>query len=522
MSDFKTPALDSLLTGAQMRAVEHEAMRSGGVSGLTLMEAAGRAVVAAVFAQWPDLAASPRRAAVLCGPGNNGGDGFVIARLLSDWGWQVEVALLGVSESLPADARAQHDRWAAIGSVVPLEGFDPRDADLVVDALWGTGLTRPLPDVVRRILGLDSEGAVAARRPRIVAVDIPSGICADSGRAVGDVAVRADLTVAFHRAKRGHVLAQGPAHGGALVVADIGLRTAGCGVALVGPPALSVIDKADPAGQGLHKYDHGHALVLSGPMGRSGAARLAARAALRIGAGLVTVAAPGSAMMENACHLTAIMLARCDHAAALAEMLARDARLGALCLGPGLGLGEGTRDLVAAALKADGRAVVLDADALSSFADDPGALFALSHAQTVLTPHGGEFARLFPDLAARMTGPVATGPAYSRIDATRDAAVRAGSVVILKGPDSVIAAPDGRVAVHAAVGDRAVPWLATAGAGDVLAGMITGLMARGHDPWLASTAAVWLHVEAARLIGPGLIAEDLPDALPRVLRDRGC
>ena len=522
MSDLKIVALDTLLTGAQMRAAEHDAMRSGGISGMTLMEAAGRAVVAAVFAQWPDLADSPRRAAVLCGPGNNGGDGFVIARLLGDWGWQVDVALLGTAEALPADARAQHDRWAAISAVVRLEGFVSPDADLVVDALWGIGLTRPLPDVAKRALGLDREASGSARRPRIVAVDIPSGICADSGRAVGGVAVRADLTVAFHCAKPGHVLAQGPAHCGALVVADIGLRGAADGVAVIGPPARRVIDKADAAGHGLHKYDHGHAVILSGPMGRSGAARLAARAALRIGAGLVTVAAPGSAMLENACHLTAIMLARCDGAAALTEMLGRDARLSALCLGPGLGLGEGTRDLVATALMASGRAVVLDADALSSFADDPGALFALTHAQTVLTPHGGEFARLFPDLAARMTGPVETGPAYSRIDAARDAAARAGCVVILKGPDSVIAAPDGRLAVHAAIGDRAVPWLATAGAGDVLAGMITGLMARGRDAWQASTAAVWLHVEAARLIGPGLIAEDLPDALPRVLRDGGC
>lgn len=504
MTDLKTHDLPPLLTAAQMRAVEQEAMRAGAVTGLALMEAAGRAVLAAIWAHWPDLAQAPQRAVVLCGPGHNGGDGFVIARLLHDWGWQVRVGFWGTQDRLPPDARVNHDRWAALGAVETLADVARAEVDLSIDALFGIGLTRPLPPEV---------GAPQALRR--VAVDIASGICADSGRALGGRALCADLTVSFHCAKPGHVLAEGPAHCGALVVAGIGLRAAGGGVPLIGAPARGVIDKGVVPGR--HKYQHGHALIVSGPMGRSGAARLAARAALRIGAGLVTVAAPGSAMLENACQLTAIMLMRCDGAVALAEILARDARLCALCLGPGLGLGQGTRDLVGAALGAGGRAVVLDADALSSFADDPEGLFALIHPQTVLTPHDGEFARLFPDLAARLTAPAERGPCFSRIDAARAAAARAGCVVVLKGPDSVVGSPDGRVAVHAAMGDRAVPWLATAGAGDVLAGMIAGLMARGHDPWEASTAAVWLHVEAARLSGPGLIAEDLPETLPRVM-----
>lgn len=507
MDDLKTRDFGGLVTAAQMRAIEARAMDGGAVTGLALMEAAGRAVLTAIWAHWPELAQAPQRAVVLCGPGGNGGDGFVIARLLQDWGWHVRVGLLGPKDRLPPDARVNHDRWAALGAVETLADVARAGADISIDALFGIGLTRPLPSEV--------PAHPAARR---VAVDIASGICADSGRALGGRALCADLTVSFHRAKPGHILAEGPAHCGALVVADIGLRDTGGGVPLIGPPARRVIDKGDGPGAGRHKYHHGHALVLSGPMGCSGAARLAARAALRIGAGLVTVAAPGSAMLENACHLTAIMLARCDGAEALAGMLARDARLCALCLGPGLGLGQGTCDLVRAALGAEGRAVVLDADALSSFAQDPKALFALCHAQTVLTPHDGEFVRLFPDLAARLSTPADRGPCYSRIDAARAAAARAGCVVVLKGPDSVVASPDGRVAVHAAMGGRAVPWLATAGAGDVLAGMITGLMARGHDAWVASTAAVWLHVEAARLFGPGLIAEDLPETLPRVLR----
>lgn len=518
MSEIETSPSGSLLTAAQMRAVEHDAMRSGGLRGQDLMEAAGRAVVAAVFAHWPDLAQGQPRALVLCGPGNNGGDGFVIARALRDWGWRVDLALLGVPGRLPPDARTQHDAWAGMGAVLPVEQVDPAGADLVVDALFGTGLTRPLPDSARRILGALEAMRCTGAGPRIVAVDIPSGLCADSGRVLGAAAVRADLTVAFHRAKPGHVLAEGPAHCGALRVVDIGLRGAGGGVPLIGPPDFALIDKGGPHRQGAHKYDHGHALILSGPMGRSGAARLAARGALRIGAGLVTVASPGSAMLENACQLTAIMLRRCDGAGALARMLAEDARIGALCLGPGLGLGQGSRDLVAAALAAEGRAVVLDADALTSFEEAPDALFRQTHAQTVLTPHGGEFARLFPDLALRLRDEALTGPAYSRIEAARDAAVRAGCVVVLKGPDSVMAGPDGQVAVHAAIDARAVPWLATAGAGDVLAGMITGLMARGRTAWEAGTAAVWLHVEAARHGGPGLIAEDIPEALPGVLR----
>jgi hydroxyethylthiazole kinase-like uncharacterized protein yjeF len=273
------------------------------------------------------------------------------------------------------------------------------------------------------------------------------------------------------------------------------------------------------AKRGGHKYDHGYAVILSGGMGRSGAARLAARAALRVGAGLVTVGAPGAAMLENACQLTAIMLRRCDGAAGLAALL-EDRRITAVCLGPGLGATPETAAMGQAAL-AGGRAVVLDADGLSAFAPAPARLFAAcaeAAGPVVLTPHDGEFARLFPDLAARLSEPAVAGPAFSRVDAARAAAVRAGAVVLLKGPDTVIAAPDGACAVHAAHRARAAPWLATAGAGDVLGGLIAGLMARGLAPMAAAEAAAWLHVEAARAVGPGLIAEDLPEALPGVLR----
>lgn len=277
----------------------------------------------------------------------------------------------------------------------------------------------------------------------------------------------------------------------------------------------------DPAmllkGRG-HKYSHGHALILSGGPGATGAARLAARGALRIGAGLVTLGVPPAAQQEVAAQVTAVMLRRVADAGALGEVL-EDDRINALALGPGLGVSGNRGALVAAALKG-GRATVMDADALTLIGGD-AALFALLHEKCVLTPHGGEFARLFPDIAEKLDETPTKGPAWSKVDATRKAAKRAGCVVLFKGPDTVIAAPDGRCSLNAAVYDRAAPWLATAGTGDVLAGFIAGLLARGLPPMQAAEAAAWLHVECARGFGPGLIAEDLPEQLPRVFRELG-
>jgi len=272
-----------------------------------------------------------------------------------------------------------------------------------------------------------------------------------------------------------------------------------------------------------HKFDHGHALVLTGGPGRTGAARLAARGALRIGAGLVTLGAPPSAQMEVASQITALMLTRIANADALQAML-NDVRINALCVGPGLGLHDHAASLVDAVLGQGhlrlARRVVFDADALTLIAQDPARLAALND-HVVLTPHGGEFARLFPDIADKLTAAPEHGPAYSKVDATREAAARCGAVVLFKGADTVISHPDGRCSVHAAVYDRGAPWLATAGAGDVLAGFITGLLARGFAPMAACKTAVWLHVECARTFGAGLIAEDIPDTLPQVMRALG-
>lgn len=277
-----------------------------------------------------------------------------------------------------------------------------------------------------------------------------------------------------------------------------------------------------------HKFDHGHALVLSGGTGRTGAARLVARAALRVGAGLVTLGCPRSAMFENAAHLTAIMLRQIDGGHGLEELM-EDTRISALCLGPGLGLQADTQALVVTALRIV-RPTVLDADGLSRFQAKPDVLLDALHAGCVITPHMGEFTRLFPDIAARLGAEAAVrgdeaadraaraARLEAKIGATQEAAARAGCIVLLKGVETVIAAPDGRCLYHAAVGARAAPWLATAGTGDVLAGFITGLIARGHDPMDAAAAATWLHVECARFFGPGLISEDLPEVLPEVFR----
>ncbi len=523
-----------LLTAAQMRAIERAAIESGAVTGLELMERAGAGVVEAVFEEWPELGAGERRALVLCGPGNNGGDGFVVARLLHERGWAVEVFFYGDAGKLPPDARANYQRWGELGAVAPFARAPKAGdiADLCVDALFGTGLARPLQgDVLAWAAACTEPGA-----GKTVAVDIPSGLCSDSGRVLGATNA-ADLTVTFHSMKLGHVLADGPSCCGRVVVKDIGLKGSdrprggvkrppggavgrcpavppGEVVRLLSCPQVSFPGKAE----GNHKFAHGHALVLSGPSGKGGAARLAARGALRVGAGLVTLGVPHEALAENAARLDAVMLAEIGEAGALGRLL-EDGRLTALCLGPGLGL-ERARELVPVALAA-GRASVLDADALSAYMKNPAKLFEMLHENVVLTPHGGEFARLFPDLAEKLTAPAVKGPAFSKVDAAREAAKRAGCVVLFKGPGTVIAAPDGRCSVNAAVYERAAPWLATAGAGDVLAGFITGLLARGFAPMQAAEAGAWLHVECARTFGPGLIAEDLPEQLPKVFSALG-
>ena len=541
--------MTELLTAAQMRALEAAAIASGRVTGLQLMERAGRGVVDAIFAEWPELAASSFRAVVLCGPGGNGGDGFVVARLLKQWGCETTLHMRDAAKGSPFDATTTRAAYEAAGGITlpmpdPLDRAQARsilgltdtnfnESILLVDAMFGTGLSRSIDGEDGGLCALLYDmGDVIARTGihlRIVAVDIPSGLCADSGRVLTvegrdqqDPVMLADLTVTFHGMKLGHTLGEGPQRCGALRVVDLGLDQPDPKGAchLVDRPVHWSLAKHTG-----HKFTYGHALILSGPVGHGGAARLAARGALRIGAGLVTVGCPPAALIENAARLDAVMLRPIKDAVGLAEVLT-DSRINAVCIGPGLGV-DRAAELLAVVLRRvrDDHApyemaVVLDADALTAVSRDP-ALFALLHKNCVLTPHAGEFARMFADIAAKLDAPATTGPAYSKVDATRDAAKRAGCVVLFKGADTVIADPDGKCSINAAAYDRAAPWLATAGSGDVLAGFITGLLARGVAPMQAAETAAWLHVECARSFGPGLIAEDISEELPKVLRALG-
>lgn len=527
-----------VLTTAQMRAIESAAIASGGVTGLDLMERAGRAVADQIRLRWPKAG----RATVLCGPGNNGGDGYAVARLLHRAGWQVRV--LGMENMPGPDAAEMKRRWQEIGGIGPLTVKALRggvESDVYVDAVFGTGLTRPpgegIADILAQVFSRCGDGTYY--RHRVVAVDCPSGFSMDSGKAPslppgrGTFDSPARLTVAFDSPKPGHLIGLGPDLCGELVVADIGLRQwrerdlGSRGQRLptleaiwprfdipdrrrIGVPLTDRLEKHPSASP--HKYSHGHALILAGGPAKGGAARLSARAALRIGAGLATIAPPADALPDHAGPPDALMRRALDDGEGLRDLLA-DPRINALCIGPGCGI-DRSAALLAAALPAR-RPAVLDADALTALSRDP-ALMAALHDKCVLTPHGGEFAHLFPDLAERLEATPTQGPAYSKLDAARDAAARCGAVVLLKGPDTVIAAPDGRARIHSAFD---VPWLATAGAGDVLAGIITGLLARGFQPLDAASVAALIHAKAARLFGPGLIADDLPDMIPAVLRD---
>jgi ADP-dependent NAD(P)H-hydrate dehydratase / NAD(P)H-hydrate epimerase len=478
----------ALLTPAEM-ALADKAAIAGGASEIALMEAAGRAVADAARRHW-----SKRPVAVLCGPGNNGGDGFVAARHLMAEGWPVRLGLLSERSKLTGAAAHHADRFrGAIETLSPalLDG-----ASVAIDAIFGAGLTRPIDGVAHAVIE-----AFAARALPVLAVDVPSGLDGATG-AVRGVAPHASVTVTFFRKKPGHLLLPGRALCGSLVLADIGIPDS-----VLPAIAPTVFENGPPLWLSAypwpliddHKYRRGHAVISGGAI-LTGAARLAARAAGRIGAGLVTLAAPEAVWPVYATSLSSAIV-RPLRAAGDFKTLIGDERVHAVLVGPGAGVSPETRALALEALAAR-HATVLDADALSVFADAPDALFAAIKSPTVLTPHDGEFARLFG----------ATGG--DKLARARAAAKRSGAVVVLKGPDTVIAAPDGRAAINA----NAPPDLATGGTGDVLAGFVAGLLAQGLAAFEAASAACWLHGEAARAFGPGLIADDLVESLPPVLR----
>ena len=476
-----------LLSVAEMYAADRAAMVRG-ISGDRLMESAGRAVVDEIRRRWAD-----RFTVVLCGPGNNGGDGFVVARLLADAGWKVRVALLGARENLSGDARLNADRWT--GDIEPLDHSALRGCELVVDALFGAGLSRPLDGVA-----LDIVRRVNVLKAPCVSIDMPSGVHGDSGLVLSQ-AVTADLTVTFFRLKPGHLLLPGRARAGETVVADIGIPadvlTDITAVLSVNEPPLWEANFPWPRLED-HKYTRGHVLIAGG-VAMSGAARLAVRAARRIGAGLVSVASGPEALPIYAADAPGVLTLPYTTADEFADLL-RDQRKNAVLIGPGSGVNRTTHDIVLHAAR-QGRSLVLDADALSAFSDDPSVLFDELHGlPCVLTPHQGEFSRLF-----RLTG--------DKLTRVREAARLSQAVVLLKGADTVIAAPDGRAAINR----NAPPTLATAGAGDVLAGMIVGLMAQKMPTFEAACAACWLHGASAAAFGDGLIAEDVVDNIPAAL-----
>jgi ADP-dependent NAD(P)H-hydrate dehydratase / NAD(P)H-hydrate epimerase len=487
-----------LLTNTEMAEADRLTIASG-LAGSVLMENAGQAVADVLAARHPPGS----RVAVVAGPGNNGGDGFVAARVLAERGYRVRLSLAGDRGRLRGDAAQAATRWQ--GAVEAAEPTALAGADIIVDAMFGAGLDRPVEHAAAAMIA-----AMNASGAPILAVDLASGINGTSGAVMGS-AVRASRTVTFFRRKPGHLLLPGRVHCGAIEVADIGIRSDV--LARIGPRTFA---NEPPLWRGRfpvarldgHKYSRGHAVIVSGGAVTTGAARLAARAALRAGAGLVTIAAPRDAMAIHAAANTAVMV-RPVEARELSAFLS-DRRLNAVVLGPGGGVSPALRDQVQAALSGP-RAVVLDADALTSFADEADALFGAIRARgdqaTVLTPHEGEFGRLFNSQLHDAAG-------QSKLERARWAARVSGATVVLKGPDTVIAHPDGRAAING----NAPPSLATAGTGDVLAGLIAGLLAQHMPPFEAASAAVCLHGEAATAVGPGMISEDLSEVLPAIYR----
>lgn len=481
-----------ILTVSSMGEADAHAIKSGR-SGYALMQAAGNAMVDAITARF-----APRACAVLCGPGNNGGDGWEVAHRLAQQGWPVTLFSAVERSALRGDASLAASNWAE--PVHTLDQFDPSPFGLVIDALFGAGLSRPLGGACKRVAEqLNASGCL------VVSADIPSGLNGDLGRADGAV-VQADLTVTFHRLKPAHLLQPGRSLCGEIVLADIGIpgswsqSIADCGFI----NTSDLWNVPDPmATADSHKHTRGRLCVLSGPPGSTGAARLSARAGLIGGAGFVTLLSGADQVAELSLSEPALVVRALDIGLAFGAKLS-ELRPHAVVLGPGAGLTSKLKSQTLESLGA-GVPLVLDADALSIFEDNPGALFEALHDQVVLTPHAGEFARLFPDLIA--------DDALNKIEITRLAAKRSGAIIVHKGADTVIASPTGHVRVNVHASAR----LATAGTGDVLAGLIGSFLAQGMNAFDSASAGVFIHGEAGRRCGPGASVESVLAQLPHAL-----
>jgi hydroxyethylthiazole kinase-like uncharacterized protein yjeF len=463
-----------------------------GVTGFELMLAAGAAVAERVQSIW-----SMRPVVVLCGPGNNGGDGYVCATVLLEAGWPVRVISVEDPSALSGDAKIAAQQWSGRSDRVGQASVS--GAEIIIDALFGAGLTRAVTGPIASLIS-QVNGSSAA----VVAIDLPSGVGGDAGL-MGEQAVDADVTVTFHRPKTAHYLEPEASLCGDVYLADIGIPTGWNKeiepAALHNNPGLW-LSRLPRRLASTHKHRRGRLIVFSGPMSTTGAARLAAQAGLGIGAGLVTLASPPAALAVNAAASTTVMVARLEDQSAACDFLS-EKRASASILGPAAGVGTTTRDLVTSATAFDAP-IVIDADGLTSFAGQTADLQTLLRSQDVITPHAGEFERLFPGLMAARA---------NKLEAVKEAAIRTGCVVVLKGADTVIAS-DGETPV---INRHASASLATAGSGDVLAGCIGGLIAQGMNSFAACCAAVWIHGDISLSYGPGLMADNLINGIPESL-----
>lgn len=476
-----------LLTPKQMNEADHLTIE-GGVPGIQLIQSAGDVLLMAVHSHF----ANAHDVLIVSGIGNNGGDGFVLAERLANSGRNVSVTILGDASDISGDAKLAYD---AMPDTIKYDDHPNYDNyDLIVDAIFGAGLCREIKGIYA-----EAVSQINTSPTKVLSVDLPSGINGATGHILG-CAVQADVTATFFRKKPGHILCPGRFYCGEIALGQIGIQNAVLDeiapACYLNAPHLWLDNYPFPDPLG-HKYDKGHALAISAGLEKSGAARLMAKASLRIGAGLVTIACPQDTLSAHAARTDAIMLSPMD---GLNDLLS-DARINSICLGPGLDPDVHTRQLVEDVLKLD-KSIVLDAGALTAFSNKPDDLFSAigsRAAPTILTPHDGEFARLFPEI----------DKSIGKIDQAKVAANLAGATIILKGPDTVIAEPNGRIAVS----NNAPAWLATAGSGDVLCGMISGLLAQGMPEFEAACAAVWFHGEAGNISGPGLISSELELAL---------
>ena len=487
-----------ILTPAEMGEADRLTIATGPGDGYGLMLNAGTAIASHLLTHHGDAAESH----ILCGPGNNGGDGYVVARILAESGARVQVWSSGAPKSGTDAARALQ---VCPVRPRPIDEFEPTSGSLIIDALFGAGLDRPVTGKAAAAIARANDAPTYR-----LAIDIPSGLDGASGQILGTV-FNADCTITFFRKKPGHLLYPGRKLCGDLIVADIGIRENV--LAAIKPSCFentpdlwrTFLPAPDAA---THKYERGHVAVFSGGATSTGAARLSALGAARSGAGAVTVLSPDEALAVNAAHLTSIMLSRCDHPLDL-ELFIEKRRPSSFVLGPGFGIGDKTRAFGLALFRDLTARLVLDADAITSFRDHTDNLFSAARSapqvRLVVTPHEGEFKRLFPDLVESATP--------SKLERARTAAARANAIIIYKGADTVIASPDGRAAINT----NGTPLLATAGSGDVLAGLAAGLMAQDMPPFEAACAAVYIHGAAARHLGCGLIAEDLPAAAGKVI-----